>query len=107
MTAKCNSLNSHILDSSRAILFFGTPHQGLRVEELNSFVSNVLPNPEPQQHLLHQLRENSQFLELQKENLTDVIENLDIVSFYETKSTPTVTRVCKPPACSHKNINFF
>lgn len=91
--AKCNPEFKHILDSTRAIVFFGTPHQGLRVDALESMVEDISSSPEPSLYLLRQLRENSQFLETQKELLVHVWPSLQVVSFYETELTPTVKKV--------------
>jgi hypothetical protein len=81
----------------KSIMFFGTPHQGLRTYDLEEMVDAESGGYETSRHnLLKQLREGAEFLEVQKEELTYIWEEYKpkIVSFYETASTPTVRRVC-------------
>jgi hypothetical protein len=56
-------------------------------------VEDVSSDPESALHLLRQLQENSKFLETHNESLIDVLSGINIVSFYETEPTPTVTKV--------------
>lgn len=44
--------------------------------------------------LLEQLREDSEYLEEQRERLIHIWSNMRIYSFYELKDTPTVQKVC-------------
>jgi hypothetical protein len=81
----------------KSIMFFGTPHQGLRTYDLEEMVDAESGGYETSKHnLLKQLREGAEFLEVQKEELTYIWEEYKpkIVSFYETAPTPTVRRVC-------------
>ncbi|KAF8540748.1 hypothetical protein BDD12DRAFT_804253 [Trichophaea hybrida] len=54
-----------IFDSTRAIIFFGTPHQGLEVEELLSMVEDISLDQETssRSNLVRQLGEGSNFLD--------------------------------------------
>ncbi|KAF8243669.1 hypothetical protein K440DRAFT_38565 [Wilcoxina mikolae CBS 423.85] len=87
-----------ILDSTHAIMFFGTPHQGMRTEELETMIeadSEGKRSHTARHQLLTQLREGSEFLESQKDELSHIWEGFTprIVSFYETVKTPTVKQV--------------
>jgi hypothetical protein len=86
-----------IFDSTRAILFFGTPHQGLEVKELLAMVEDVsLSQRASRSNLVEQLREGSNFLDTYRDDITSLwgsISDIEIVSFYETKKTVTVKRV--------------
>jgi len=94
MQAKSQALHSHILDATRAIFFFGAPHDGLRITELEAMVQDMSLDLESQPaKLLQQLREGSEFLESQRDELVDIWSGLKIVSYYETVDTPTVKEV--------------
>lgn len=85
-----------IVDSTRAVFFFGAPHAGLNVDSLVAMVENTtVPSDTHSARLglLEQLRENSEFLEDQKERLIPIWEGLQIVSFYEVEKTPSMTKV--------------
>ena len=94
MQAKTQALYSHILDATRAVFFFGAPHNGLRTAELEAMVQDMSSNPESQSiKLLQQLREGSEFLENQRDELVDIWNGRKIISYYETVRTPTVKKV--------------
>ncbi|KAF8534691.1 hypothetical protein BDD12DRAFT_755570, partial [Trichophaea hybrida] len=93
---KRNRGHTHILDATHSIIFFGTPHQGMRTYDLEEMVDAESGGHETsRQNLLRQLREGSEFLETQKEELSYIWgeRKPKIVSFYETVATPTVKRV--------------
>jgi hypothetical protein len=84
----------------KSIIFFGTPHGGIRtydIEEMVDAESGVYETS--RQNLLKQLREGSEFLEVQKEEFSYIWEEYkpNIVSFYETVKTRTVERVSEQP----------
>ncbi|KAF8539938.1 hypothetical protein BDD12DRAFT_980660 [Trichophaea hybrida] len=81
-----------ILDSTRGILLFGTPHQGLRTDELEEMVD--IDSGGQRSNLIMQLKEGSEFLENQKEDLIRIWEGFqrNVFSFYETVKTPSVTK---------------
>ncbi|KAH0556424.1 hypothetical protein GP486_005657 [Trichoglossum hirsutum] len=89
-----NPLHQHILNSTHCLFFFGTPHQGLRTKELEEMVDTETGGQESRLNLLRHLKEGSEFLETQKENLLHLWTEYSgkIVSFYETLKTPTVER---------------
>ncbi|KAF8538748.1 hypothetical protein BDD12DRAFT_841185 [Trichophaea hybrida] len=93
---KHNRTHTHILDAMHSIIFFGTPHQGMRTYDLEEMVDAESGGYETSRHnLLRQLREGSEFLETQKEELSYIREEYKpkVVSFYETVQTSTVKRV--------------
>jgi hypothetical protein len=84
----------HILDSTRALFLFGTPHGGLRTEELERMVEDLASGEETSSlMLLRQLREDSDFLQNQRESVTEVLKAAKIYSFYETRKTKAVSKV--------------
>ncbi|KAI9769491.1 MAG: hypothetical protein M1840_003968 [Geoglossum simile] len=84
--SKHNPRYRHILNSTRGIFFFGTPHQGLRTDELEGMVDTETGGQESRVNLLKQLKGGSEFLESQKEDLSRIWKEFQgkIVSFYET-----------------------
>jgi hypothetical protein len=79
----------------RGLFFFGTPHQGLRTEELERIIDVA---SHKRGNLIIQLREGAEFLEDQKEHMVQVWSyiaqrKVNVVSFYETRETRTVTMV--------------
>ena len=94
MQAKTQALHNHILDATRAIFFFGAPHNGLRISGLGAMVRDMPSDLESQPvKLLQQLREGSEFLESLKDELVDIWSRRRIISYYETVGTPTVKSV--------------
>ncbi|KAF8530881.1 hypothetical protein BDD12DRAFT_914734 [Trichophaea hybrida] len=92
---KRNRSHTHILDAMHSIIFFGTPHNGMRTDDLEQMVDMESGGYETSRHnLLRQLREGSEFLETQKEDLSYIWDEYKpkIISFYETVQTPTVKR---------------
>jgi hypothetical protein len=87
----------HIFDCIRGIFFFGTPHRGLRTVELEE-MAGELDDADSRlkvQNLLRQLQDGSEFLENQKDDLSEVWEKFQgkVFTFYETEKTPTVKKV--------------
>ncbi|KAF8537638.1 hypothetical protein BDD12DRAFT_930604 [Trichophaea hybrida] len=83
-----------IRDSIQGIFFFGTPHQGLRTDELEQMVDMETGGDQKIRNLLAQLTEGFEWLENQKEALIPVWEEFSgkIFSFYETEKTKTVKK---------------
>jgi len=94
-----------IFDSTRAIHFFGTPHQGLEINELLSMIDDVSLGQSTRSDFVKQLREGTNFLNTQREDITslwDKTADIEIVSFYETKTTAVVkkVRILRIPLCT-------
>ncbi|KAF8543475.1 hypothetical protein BDD12DRAFT_874572 [Trichophaea hybrida] len=87
--------HKHILDSIQGIFFFGTPHEGLRTNELENLVDNAIDGQDSKRNLLMQLKEGSEFLENQKHDLSYIWEGFKgkIISFFETVKTKTVKKI--------------
>jgi hypothetical protein len=97
-----NSDRRRILASANTIFFAGTPHGGLRTDELEKMVED-LGSDDSILNLLHQIREDSEYLELQKKDLSKIWSTLSkVVTFYETVKTPVVQKVvvANLPTCS-------
>ncbi|KAF8545022.1 hypothetical protein BDD12DRAFT_800667 [Trichophaea hybrida] len=79
-----NPHHKSILNSTHGIFFFGTPHEGLRTGELEAMVD--LESGGEMCSLIIQLKEGSELLENQKEDLIQIWKKFEgkIVSFYET-----------------------
>ncbi|KAF8538735.1 Alpha/Beta hydrolase protein, partial [Trichophaea hybrida] len=94
LQCKNQILNRDLFDLTSAIFFFGTPHNGLHTAELEAMVNDMASKPESTASiLLQQLRQGSEFLESQADELVDIWPGRRIVSFYELLETPTVRRV--------------
>jgi len=77
--AKTQTLHNHILDATRTVFFFGAPHNGMCTTDLEAMVED----------LESQLREGSEFLESQRDELVDIWNGRKIISYYETMGSPT------------------
>ncbi|KAF8538592.1 hypothetical protein BDD12DRAFT_884762 [Trichophaea hybrida] len=89
--SKRNPHYKSILDSTYGIFLFGTPHQGLRTNELESMVD--VDSGGQRKNLMMQLKQGSEYLETQREDLISIwagFEGKKLLSFYETmKTLPT------------------
>ena len=81
----------HILNSTRAIMFFGTPHQGGNGVSTAKFLANLLHavNIDARSDLIKELNPDSLFLFDLTGDFRQVIESLGIViyTFFEGKKT--------------------
>ncbi|KAI5776307.1 hypothetical protein EDC01DRAFT_683096 [Geopyxis carbonaria] len=87
MHSRNSKLYKHILNATCAIFLFGVADQGLRTEQLDEMVLQMGPSgrdSRAQLRLLRLLKENSDFLTNQKEDLMDIWEGRKIFSFYQT-----------------------
>lgn len=89
-----NRLDNSILESTHVIMFFGAPHGGLQADDLEEIV-DIGAGCVQRRDLIMQLREGSEFLETQREDLINVWKDFKgkIVSFFETVKTPSVIKV--------------
>jgi hypothetical protein len=95
-----------LFDSTRAIHFFGTPHQGLEINGLLSMIDDVSHGRSSRSDFVKQLQEGTNFLDTQKDDITSLwnqTSGVEIVSFYETKTTAVVkkVRILGIPFCTH------
>lgn len=67
------------------ILFFGTPHQGLLIDDMKRMV--VGDDDHPRTELLKQIEAKSELLIYQLVDFKNLIRDRKIVSFYETQQT--------------------
>jgi hypothetical protein len=83
-----------IYASVRGIFFFGTPHQGLNVDDLKELVVALQEDQDTYElpQLLDQLHNDSEFLRNQQEDCVAMWQQFTgkICSFYETGKTETV-----------------
>jgi len=96
LQCKNRSQYHHIISATQAILFFGTPHQGMEVEELCNMVQDVSPRAISRLEILRQLEEGSIFLNTQRDDITNLWDSacgIEILSFYGTRKTMTVRKV--------------
>ncbi|KAH0611869.1 uncharacterized protein H6S33_011134 [Morchella sextelata] len=97
LQAQNNRSDSHILDSTRVAFLFGAPHGGQKVDDLVSMVKDITSSSSSSQQsrrlrLLEHLREDSDFLDDQRERLISIWEKMKIISFYEKRDTKTVKK---------------
>jgi hypothetical protein len=75
------------------LFLFGTPHQGLDIDELQQMLGDA---HSARKELVQQLRQGSIFLQLQKEKfwmLWDSLYEARLYSFYETMKTASLEKV--------------
>jgi hypothetical protein len=76
----------------------------MRTTELEAMVKDMSLDLESQAtKLLQQLREGSEFLESQRDELVDIWNGRKIISYYETVDTPTVKQYATDWYRSHAN----
>ncbi|KAI5837201.1 ankyrin repeat-containing domain protein [Morchella snyderi] len=75
-----------VFDSTRAIAFFGTPHQGLYVDDLKAMVKEG----SSRQRLLDALDSGSSKLRDELPKFASCCGNIAIIAFFEVKKTKTV-----------------
>ncbi|KAF8244510.1 hypothetical protein K440DRAFT_663433 [Wilcoxina mikolae CBS 423.85] len=98
-----NDIYKHVLQSSRVLVFFGTPLDGLRTEELENAIADInaklVNGPEGQSwrynavDLIRQLTPGSDYLERLRGDVAKILNGFpggNIISFYETARTNTV-----------------
>lgn len=88
---------SHVINSTRGVIFFGTPHQGSGLANYASTLTRVPSSLalKPPPALLNSLKNKS----LSLANLTDdfkklaIFQNISIVSFYETRTMTILSKL--------------
>jgi hypothetical protein len=88
-----NSVRKSIVASTNTIVFAGTLHGRLRTEELEQMAIFELGGDHSMLNLLHQLREDSEYLEILKNDLSKIWPPLtNVFTFYETVKTRVVQK---------------
>jgi hypothetical protein len=75
-----------IVESISAIIFLSTPHRGTNLAEILNRILQVSVVSAPKQ-FISELMKNSYTLQKLNEQFRHVASKLDIVSFYETRTT--------------------
>lgn len=90
MKAKGN-VRAHgaLFQSTRAAIFFGTPHRGLLVDDILAMVGEGSPRVA----LVNSISSGSNVLKIELEKFFDCSASLRIVSFYETMQTRKLVKV--------------
>lgn len=89
-----NPSDRDLLKSICGILFFGVPNQGMDIQALIPMVGD-----RPNRYLLETLNRASERLEIQEKEFrrASASQGFEIVSFYETSTSPTAESVSIPP----------
>jgi hypothetical protein len=90
---KPHSYHQALINATIALFFLGTPHRGLRTEELEAMARDLIFDSNDTVDLLQALHDNSGHLESIRGDLVDLLEKKKIVGFYESLKTPTVKKV--------------
>jgi hypothetical protein len=89
--------NSNVFNSTRAIFFFGTPHQGFDDESLLQMVQGVSHGDSPAWKLfINQVDEGPDLLRTHRDDISYLLgltPDIEVISFYETKATPGLQKV--------------
>ena len=80
-----------IFATTHAMLFFGTPHRGLFIEDVISMVDEESqPN---RKRLVEEIERECGSITSDMERFINLAKDLKILSFYETLETPKVAKV--------------
>jgi hypothetical protein len=97
LQSKHDHRNSNVFNSTRAIFFFGTPHQGFDDESLLQVVEGVSHGDSSAwKSFINQLDEGSNLLRTQRDDISYLLgptSDIEVISFYETKTTPGLQKV--------------
>jgi hypothetical protein len=97
LQSKHDQRNNNVFKSTRAIFFFGTPHQGFDDESLLQMVEGVSHGDSSAwKSFISELDEGSNLLRTQRDDITYLLgptSDIEVVSFYETKATPGLQKV--------------
>lgn len=104
LLANSGNVERHILGTVCAAMFFGVPSRGMRMSHLRPMVKE-----RPNENLVEQLGQNSQYLPQLQEQFSGValLQHIRMISAYETKRSRTV-QVVQPHLCVvFANGNYF
>jgi hypothetical protein len=100
-----SSRYTNILQLTKAVVFFGTPHSGSEQASLLSLVLNIIDTvpliTKPRNDLAQLLKLNSSELESLSISFTDRTRDIEIVSFYEENAMPHFKNEVSCFFCSH------
>ena len=111
-----NPLYSNILDSTIGILFFGTPHRGARgTPEMGIVLGNIVDvclkgsgsrffMGKTRSDLLAALSANSSTLRDIAQDFTQILDGLQIITFYELEEKAPLGRLVRPFQCLSMDI---
>ena len=85
--AKCDRTYETIWGSTFGIAFFGTPHRGGNHAELGDIASSIARSitGSPENTFMKALKARSWFLEHISDDFRQLLEDFQILSFYETR----------------------
>jgi hypothetical protein len=89
-------LHKSIYDSTCAILFFGTPHLGLEVEDLLKVASDGSHREKSRLAFIRTLEETANYIGTQREDIANLWgseSDIRICSYYATKTTQDLLKV--------------
>jgi hypothetical protein len=97
LQSKHDHRNSNVFNSTCAIFFFGTPHQGFDDESLLQMVEGLSHGGSSAwKSFINQLDEGSNLLPTQWGDITYLLgltSGIEVISFYGTKATPGLQEV--------------
>lgn len=91
MTDEGDGAISSVYKSTYGILFFGTPHKGLVIADIQKMI--VEDGDNPRSVLLNEIDKQSSILLSQLSDFTSVIKDRKIISFYEQSQTKSLVKV--------------
>lgn len=80
-----NATIASLYKATYGILFFGVPHKGLVIDDIQRMVAGE--DQHPRMELLEQIKQKSDLLIYQVEDFKNLIRDRKIVSFYERHQT--------------------
>jgi hypothetical protein len=102
LQSRNRSLHKYLLEATCGLIFFGVPHHSLHTTELEAMVDDTSSGQQSAaSSIIRQLREDSEFLERQANNLEQILSKIKVMSFYETRETPTVQKVRQSNSPTH------
>ena len=80
-----------LYNATYGMLFFGTPHKGMMVEDIKKMVTDQYDHP--RQTLLDQISNKSNALIADLSHFKNIVRDRKIVSFYEQMQTKALKQV--------------
>jgi hypothetical protein len=98
LKSKSDTQYQDTFTSTRQVLLFGVPHQGMEIEDMIKMVEDTGGKSSTRLDLVQSLSEGSNFLNTQRADIVNLWpdgSDITIVSFYESLKSPTVEKVSK------------